>query len=80
MPLLVLLSGLAYGDVALLLLTGYPLLGIRVWRHRRSRGDDSKDAALYAMFILIGKFANFVGLAKFYLNRYAGRYEIIEYK
>lgn len=57
---------------SLLLLCAYPALWLRVWRRRGS--------ALYATFVLIGKFANALGLARFYLNKLAGRYEIIEYK
>jgi GT2 family glycosyltransferase len=57
---------------SLLLLFAYAALWLRVWRRRGS--------ALYATFVLIGKFANALGLARFYLNTLAGRYAIIEYK
>ena len=57
---------------SLLLLCAYAALWLRVWRRSGS--------ALYATFLLIGKFANALGLARFYLNKLAGRYEIIEYK
>lgn len=58
--------------LSLTLLLGYPLLWARIWWRRRS--------ALYASFVLLAKFANALGLARFYLNKWAGRYEIIEYK
>jgi glycosyltransferase involved in cell wall biosynthesis len=57
---------------SLLLLWAYAALWLRVWQRRRS--------ALYATFVVIGKFANALGLARFYLNKLAGRYAIIEYK
>jgi GT2 family glycosyltransferase len=57
---------------SLLLLCAYAALWLRVWRRRGS--------ALYATFVLIAKFANALGLARFYLNKLAGRYAIIEYK
>ena len=57
---------------SLLLLWVYAALWLRVWQRRGS--------ALYATFVVIGKFANALGLARFYLNKLAGRYAIIEYK
>ena len=57
---------------SLLLLWAYAALWLRVWQRRGS--------ALYATFVVIGKFANALGLARFYLNKLAGRYAIIEYK
>lgn len=80
LPLVSLLTGFSSGGAGFILLAAYPVLGIRVWRHRRRGGDGSGEAALYATFILIGKFANAVGLMRFFLNKLAGRYEIIEYK
>jgi GT2 family glycosyltransferase len=80
LPLGILLSALATQGASLLLLAAYPLLGIRVWRHRRSAGDGPGDAALYAIFVLIGKFANAAGLLTFFVNKSAGRYQLIEYK
>jgi hypothetical protein len=57
---------------SLAVLAAYPFLWLRI---RLRRGS-----ALYASFVLIGKFANALGLARFYLNKLAGRYELIEYK
>lgn len=79
LPLAILASAFAVGAASLVLLAGYAALAIRVWRHRR-RQDDAADAALYAAFLLIAKFANAVGLLKFAFNQRARRYEIIEYK
>jgi GT2 family glycosyltransferase len=62
---------------SLVLALGYPLLGLRVWRGRRRAGDARGEAALYAAFILLGKFANALGLVTFYLRPQA---RLIEYK
>ena len=60
--------------------SGYILLFYRVLRFRRGQGDSLKDAVFYARYLLLAKFANGIGLVKFYINRLAQRYEIIEYK
>ncbi len=65
---------------SLLLAAGYLLLGYRVSRYRRQQGDEPPDARLYARFVVVGKFAEGLGLLQFYSNRIAGRYRIIEYK
>jgi GT2 family glycosyltransferase len=80
LPLAVLMSSFATYGASLFLLSAYPALGIRIWGHRRNAGDGAGDAVLYAVFVLIAKFANAAGLVKFFLNKLAGRYEIIEYK
>jgi hypothetical protein len=56
------------------------LLGWRIWRFRRGRGDSPSDSALYTRFNLLAKFANGIGLMKFQWNLARGRYRIIEYK
>ena len=66
--------------LSLLLLLGYALLAWRVFRHRRRRGDAPADARLYAAFNVLGKFAEAVGLLKFFWNRANGSFRIIEYK
>jgi glycosyltransferase involved in cell wall biosynthesis len=80
LPLIVLATALPTRGSSCLLLAGYPVLGIRIWRYRRSVGDGTADAALYAAFMLIAKFANAAGLMKFFANKLARNYEIIEYK
>jgi GT2 family glycosyltransferase len=80
LPLGIVLGALASGGASLWLLTAYLLLGVRVCRHRLGAGDEARDAALYALFVVIGKFANAVGLLKFFINKSAGRYPLIEYK
>jgi hypothetical protein len=66
--------------LSLLLALVYVVLGYRVTRYRLGQGDNPSDARLYARFVVIGKFAEGLGLLRFYLNRLAGRYRIIEYK
>jgi glycosyltransferase involved in cell wall biosynthesis len=65
---------------SLLLLLGYPLLFARMyWRGKRSM--PARDAAPWAAFVLLGKFANAAGQLKFTLNRLRGRQStVIEYK
>jgi GT2 family glycosyltransferase len=66
--------------LSLLMASAYLLLAHRVAKYRRAQGDDAADARLYARFVVLGKFAEGVGLLQFALNRLAGRYRIIEYK
>lgn len=68
------------GGASLLLALGYGVLGLRIARYRLAQGDSRADAALYARFTVLGRFAETVGFLKFQLNRLAGRYRIIEYK
>ncbi|MBU2570867.1 MAG: glycosyltransferase family 2 protein [Gammaproteobacteria bacterium] len=79
-PTLILLALVPTSGWSLLLLAGYPVLGARVYRYRVGRDDSQQDALLYAFFIILGKFAEGIGLLKFYINRMRARYEIIEYK
>lgn len=80
LPLLILLAALPTRGASFILLAAYLVLGFRIWRFRRSMGEGMADAALYAVFIVVAKFANGVGLVKYFLRRLSGRYVIIEYK
>lgn len=80
LPLVVLLMALPTRGGSLYLLAAYLMLGFRVWRYRTSLGDGSRDAFVYATFIVIGKIANAVGLVKFFLTKFARGCEINEYK
>ena len=80
LPLAVLLTLIPSGGKSAALLLLYPLLAARVWWHRHGMGDDGRDALLYAAFIVPTKFANALGLLRFYLNRSFDRYRLIEYK
>lgn len=59
---------------------GFAVLAFRVYRHRRRRGDTSHDAWLYARHMVLTKFAQVVGLARFQSNALRGKFRIIEYK
>jgi glycosyltransferase involved in cell wall biosynthesis len=80
LPLTVLITLIPSNGLSTLLLGGYLMLFYRVFRYRRGQGDSHRDALLYARFLLLAKFANGIGLVRFYLNSAARRYEIIEYK
>ncbi len=79
-PLLIVGLAPFTGGLSLLLAGGYLVLAQRIARYRKGQGDSAADAWLYARFVVIGKFAEAVGLLKFQLNSMAGRYRIIEYK
>jgi GT2 family glycosyltransferase len=66
--------------LSLLLLGGYGLLGWRVYRHYSDIGLPPSDARLMTRFILYSKFAEFIGVLRYCLNRLRGRFQIIEYK
>lgn len=80
LPLVVLITLIPSHGLSALLLGGYLILFYRVFRYRRAQGDSYGEAFLYARFLVLAKFANGIGLIKFYLNSLARRYEIIEYK
>ena len=80
LPLLIIGLAPFTSGLSLLLAGGYLVLAQRIARYRRGQGDSPADARLYARFVVIGKFAEAVGLLKFKLNSMAGRYRIIEYK
>ncbi len=64
----------------LLLLAGFLLLAWRVARFRLSVGDERREARLYAVFTVLGKVANGLGLLKYHVNKLRGQMRIIEYK
>ncbi len=67
--------------VSLLLLCGYPVLVLRVYRYYLSRGFSSGDARLAAIFDVVAKFPQFVGIAVFRLNQIRSKNTtLIEYK
>jgi len=67
--------------LSLLLLAGYALLWLRVYRRKAREGLPRPDARLYATFILIGKFAALQGAVRFLWRRLWRRQStIIEYK
>ena len=65
---------------SLLFLGGYVLLGWRIYRHYVGEGDSSSDALLMARFLIYAKFAEFLGVLRYCVNRSRGRFHIIEWK
>lgn len=58
----------------------YPLLWVRIWWQARKRMKLG-DAALYATFCVIAKFAHLQGMLRFHSTRFLGRRsQLIEYK
>ena len=80
LPIFILSTLQISGGGSLLLLLSYAVLWHRGVKYRLANGDSSKDSLLYANFMIIAKFANAVGLIKFFINRLTQRYRIIEYK
>ena len=80
LPVVIILALWPTRGLSLLLLGGYGLLGWRVYRHYLNSGLSSSDAWLGTRFILYGKFAQFVGVLRYVLNRLRGRFHIIEYR
>jgi GT2 family glycosyltransferase len=67
--------------LSLLLLLGYPVLALRVYRGRRRRGDGASAAAWYALFCVTAKFAQVSGQLRYHRRRLLGRPGgLIEYK
>jgi GT2 family glycosyltransferase len=59
----------------------YPVLAAKIAVHRIGRGNGAGEAVLYALAVVLGKFPQYLGVAKFRsAKRHGGRYTIIEYK
>lgn len=80
LPLLALILLIPTRGWSLLMLLAYGVLGLKIYLSRRNQNESVSDTIVYAKFIVLGKFANGLGLLKFYFNRFKQRYEIIEYK
>lgn len=74
-----LLAPLTQG-LSLLLLAAYGLLMIRMMGHFLRSGAGLATAWTAALFGLIAKFANFIGLVRFYVHRARGLTALVEYK
>jgi GT2 family glycosyltransferase len=80
-PTLAFAAAPATGGLSLGLLAVHGLVYRRARTYRTARGDTPKDAALYARFCVVAKFAQLAGMARYVANRALGRRsEIIEYK
>ena len=80
LPVLSLLGALLFTPWCLLLLLLYPLQYARLAQHTR-RVDPGADAAVYALFLVLGKWPEFYGQLVYLLRRLRGqRPTLIEYK
>ncbi|NEP61950.1 MAG: glycosyltransferase [Symploca sp. SIO2G7] len=81
-PLLALGTAWFTRGVSLLLLAGYPLMTYRIYRYYlQQRGLNSKDAFLYGLSCMLGKFPQLQGQMQFHLSRLLGRRSsLVEYK
>lgn len=69
------------GMSLLMLVLGYGRLYVRIRDGRSRQGDVLSDAAVYAKFVVLGKFAQAIGVIRFYANRLFRRVNrLIEYK
>jgi len=67
--------------LSLLLLAGYPVLWQRIRAHQLTRGCAPRDASMYALFCVLGKFPELLGIGRFWFNHLLGRRStLIEYK
>ena len=67
--------------LAVLLLLGYPVLALRVFRSSQRRGLRGVDARLYAVACVVAKFPMAYGQVRFWTKRLMGsRSSLIEYK
>lgn len=79
-PLLIIAGSLISVWIGAAIAALYGVLAFRIWRYRQSRGNSARDAAIYAVFTVLGKFPEAIGLLRFWRNQFARRYHIIEYK
>jgi glycosyltransferase involved in cell wall biosynthesis/GT2 family glycosyltransferase len=80
LPMIAIDAALVTHGWGLLLLLVYPIQAARIYRNARRRWD-ARDARLYALFCLFGKFPQALGQLQFILDRMRGRRrKLIEYK
>jgi glycosyltransferase involved in cell wall biosynthesis len=66
--------------LSLLLCAAYGALMIRMTGHFRKAGAGLATAGTAALFGIIAKFANFIGLVRFHIHRARGLTKLVEYK
>lgn len=79
-PLGIFFIALLSQGLGVFLFLGYLVLFARIFQYRKKQQDSSRESAIYAAFTVLGKFANFLGLALFYKNLKQSKFHIIEYK
>ena len=77
LPLIILLLLPVTLGISSLLLLAYPWLAWRIYKWRRTIGDDKRAARLYSFYCVLGKFPQFEGQLRFLATRES---KLIEYK
>jgi GT2 family glycosyltransferase len=80
LPLAVVLLLIPTRGASLLLLLGYAWLGSRTFRYYRAKGLDGPDARLATRFVIYGKFPEFLGILRYGVNRFRGRFHVIDWR
>lgn len=79
--LLAVIAGPGWLLLSLLAITSVALNAVRIAQRQRRAGRSARFAAAEGLFLMVGKVAEFLGLARFHLNRLSGRRSrLIEYK
>ncbi len=80
-PLAILLLAWPTRGLSFALALAYPLQVARIAHRHRKIGMSFRDAMLYALACVIGRFPNAIGVVRYILERYRGRRQVlIEYK
>jgi glycosyltransferase involved in cell wall biosynthesis len=80
LPVVVVAALVPTHGLSLLLLAGYGVIAWRVHRYYLRSGVSSSDAWLASRFNIYSRFAHFIGVLRYGINRLRGRFHIIEYK
>jgi GT2 family glycosyltransferase len=80
LPLLVVVLLVPTRGLSALLLAGYGVIGWRVYRYYVRSGVAPPDAWLASRFNIYSRFAHFLGVLRYAVNRLRGQFQIIEYK
>jgi len=80
-PLAILLLAWPTRGLSFALALAYPLQVARIALRHRKGGMSLRDATLYALACVVGRFPNAIGVVRYLLERYRGRRQVlIEYK
>jgi Glycosyl transferase family 2 len=80
-PTLALGAAIPTGGASLILFGGHLVLVARIYRGTRREGRSAKDALLASTFMVLAKFPELAGIAKYHWSRARGRRStLIEYK
>ena len=81
LPLIALALAWPTRGLSLALLIAYPLLYIRIVRRQSKANRSPRDARLYALSCVVGKFPQAIGLCRFWVRKWLGMHGgLIEYK